>query len=249
MVQLSGLALVFGGLLVQASNSAVVASCAEDAYALTDLAQVRGRNAWAARCTPHAPDPFLYPEGSFVSYLDVGAPDDAEAPCIAVKAEAVLCTGEGLLPGQPVLTDLGWLAVEELEARGAIQLAAWNSTAPMGSRPPMVALTGVRRRPYRGPVVSIETAEGGLVEVSAGQALLRINSTLVRADELMAGDVLMTPEGRHHVERVVQTHRRTSVYQLHVGRRDFDHNNVGVGGVYVATTLLVQDGLAEQDGR
>lgn len=246
---LPNLALVLGGLLVQASNSAVVASCAEDAYALTELAQVRGRNAWAARCTPQAPDPTLYPEGSFVSYLDVGAPDDADAPCIAVRAEAVVCTGEGLLPGQPVLTELGWLPVEALEARGATQLAAWDSTTASGDTPPMVALTGVRRRPYRGPVVSIETAEGGFVEVTAGQPLLRSNGTLVRADELVVGDALMTPEGRHHVERAVQTHRSTSAFQLHVWRLDFDHNNVGVGGVYVATTLLVQDGLAEHDGR
>ena len=228
-----------------ASAAANLDACMQDV--LADEQQLRGRNAWAARCFPDAPRPSSYPEGDFVSLVGERAPTDRDAPCPGGKKALTICSGEGLLRGQAVHTSAGWLKVSELVGRDVAQLRSWDSrVAPSPETLAYSPLQNVVARPYNGPFIELETAEGAVLACTAGQPLLRANGTLVRADAVQWGDVLLGDEGVHHVERVVQGHGHLIAYQVLLQRGDFDHNVIDVGGLFVGGVRLLDAVVAPQ---
>lgn len=226
--------------VLAASPAATLDACTQDV--LHDVAELRGRNAWAARCFPELAQPRRYPEASFVSVVGEHAPTTADAPCPQAPVQAVVCGGEGLLAGQPVRTPTGWLNVAELAARQTAAVSSWDSRVALGLDKLVDSpLLSVLARPYNGPVIYIETEEGAVLDCTAGQMLVRSNGTLVRADALCWGDLLLGDEGVHHVERIKQVHSNTVAYQVLLARGDFDHNVFDVGGLFVGALRLLGD--------
>lgn len=228
-------ALSFAPLAASAATN--LDACAQDV--LANVQQLRGRNAWAARCFPDAPRPVVYPEADFVSLLGERAPTDRDAPCPAGAKALTICSGEGLLGGQTAKTSAGWRKVAELVERDVAELRSWNSrVAPSPEALERSPLQNVVARPYNGPFIELETAEGAVLACTAGQPLLRANGTLVRADAVQWGDALLGDDGVHHVERVVQGHRHLIAYQVLLQRGDFDHNVIDVDGLFVGGLRL-----------
>lgn len=222
------------------SPSATLDACMQDV--LRNVAELRGRNAWAGRCFPDAPKPRRYPEASFVSWVGERAPTDADAPCPTGPVQLVACSGEGLLAGQPVRTPTGWVRVGKLAAQASSAVASWDSRAPLGlDRLVDSPLLGVLARPYNGPVIYIETAEGAVLDCTAGQMLVRSDGSLVRADALSWGDRLLGDDRVHFVERIQQTHQSTVAYQILLERHDYDHNVIDVGGLFVGALRLLEE--------
>lgn len=237
MLFVTALAVCFASIAPMPSEDAAIAACTRDV--LPDLQAVRQRNAWAARCVAGAPPLCAYPQAAFVCLLDATAPQRADAPCDEAPGPFVLCSGEGLLRGQPVRTPKGWVDVAELVERDVAVLGSWDSRAvPDVSRLADSPLQTVLARPYSGAVIYLETAEGAVLSCTAGQPLLRANGTLVRADAVQWGDLLLGDGGVHHVERIQQTHQQTVAYQVLLQRGDFDHNVLDVGGLFVGGLRL-----------
>lgn len=225
----------------QPSIGTTVAQCMHDAPRTLD--EVEGRNAWAKRCAPRAPEVYggRYPLGSFASFVGSTNAVRADDACPDTPPRAVVrCHVEGLLGGQRVLTEQGYVSVDSLLAQGVQYVASWDSTKACPSALPMSRLTAVVRRSYKGPVILIETDLGALLDVTAGQPILKRSGKLVRADALGLGDVLLSFDGLHHVERLSQTDRTTDVYQIHVAEGDFDHNAVFAEDLFTTTARLAE---------